>query len=181
MIAWAETERRRPAITKPGLPMANSNWRDAWVGTATIVVAVCLIVFLARPAPEDQKAAENNLILVAEFGRIDGLHIDSPVRLAGIDVGHVGAIALGENRRATVTLSIANPDLPIPADTAAVIETDGIFGEKYVELHPGGDFEVLSHGQRISYAQDSVVLESLLNQVVSRAKASKAASEDEAP
>lgn len=180
MIAWAETERQRPAITKPGPLMANSNWRDVWVGTATVVLAVCLVVVLTRSVPESQ-TAENNLILVAEFGRIDGLRIDSPVRLAGIDVGYVSAIALGESRRAKVTLSIANPGLPIPADTAAVIETDGIFGEKYVELHPGGDFEVLSNGQRISYVQDSVVLESLLNQVVSRAKASKAASEDDAP
>jgi phospholipid/cholesterol/gamma-HCH transport system substrate-binding protein len=97
--------------------------------------------------------------------------------LAGIDVGYVGAIALGEGRRAKVTLVIGNPDLPIPADTAAAIETDGIFGEKYVELYPGGDFEVLSNGERVSYVQDSVVLESLLNQVVSRSKAS----EDETP
>lgn len=159
--------------------MANLNWRDVWVGTATIVIAVCFIVVLTRPIPEG-KAAENNLILFAEFGRIDGLRVDSPVRLAGIDVGYVGAIALSKGHRAKVTLSIVNPDLPIPEDTAAVIETDGIFGEKYLELHPGGDFEVLSSGQRISYVQDSVVLESLLNQVVSRAKASKAASEEEA-
>ena len=160
--------------------MANSNWRDVWVGTTTVVLAVCLVVILSRSVPNSQ-TAENNLSLMAEFGRIDGLRVDSPVRLAGIDVGYVGAIALGEGRRAKVTLVIGNPDLPIPADTAAAIETDGIFGEKYVELYPGGDFEVLSNGERVSYVQDSVVLESLLNQVVSRSKASKAAGEDETP
>jgi len=80
-----------------------------------------------------------------------------------------------------VTLAIFDSNLAIPSDTAAVIETDGIFGEKYIELHPGGDIETLSPGQRLSYVQDSVVLESLLNQVVNRAKTSRLAEQKDLP
>lgn len=158
--------------------MADVNWREVWVGTTTVAVTSITLAVLAMTGAGGVTNDQDSFVIQAEFGRIDGLGLDSPVRLAGLDIGFVSAIALNNEQRALVSLSINDPDISIPSDTAAVIETDGIFGEKYVELHPGGEFELLRNGQRISYVQDSVVLESLLNQVVSRAKVSKTKSKD---
>lgn len=159
--------------------MANSAKREAWVGciAAALVFSVIAFAFLA-PLPQNQGDTQG-LSIFAEFGRIDGLVVGSPVRLAGIDIGRVADVALTESQRAKVTLYIVDGGIQIPSDTAAVIETDGIFGEKYVELHPGGEFDSLSSGQNLSYSQDSVVLESLLNQIVARAQASAERAEEE--
>lgn len=161
--------------------MAEFDWREIWLGVGAAAITLVILVALTVGAPPTDTRGGPGFDLQAEFGNIDGLTAGSPVRMAGIDVGHVGSVSLGDHHRANVTLTIFDSNLAIPSDTAAVIETDGIFGEKYIELHPGGDIETLSPGQRISYVQDSVVLESLLNQVVNRAKASRAAEEKALP
>lgn len=56
-----------------------------------------------------------------------------------------------------------------------MIETDGLFGQKYVELRPGGSDRNLKNGARISFTQDAVILEDLVALIVQRAKAAQAA------
>ncbi|MBT4739371.1 MAG: MCE family protein [Rhodospirillaceae bacterium] len=161
--------------------MAEFNWREIRLGLGTIAVTLIILVALTVGTPQTDSSSGLGFDLHAEFGKIDGLTVGSPVRMAGIDIGLVGSVSLGDHHRANVTLAIFDSNLAIPSDTAAVIETDGIFGEKYIELHPGGDIETLSPGQRLSYVQDSVVLESLLNQVVNRAKTSRLAEQKDLP
>ena len=59
--------------------------------------------------------------------------------------------------------------------TAAIIETDGVFGSKYIEMVPGGTEAMLKSGARMSYTQDSVIIEDLIALIVQRAQAARAA------
>ena len=59
------------------------------------------------------------------------------------------------------------------ADTAAVIQTDGLLGAKYIELKPGGDETMLKPGQEISFTQDAMVLEELVGMIIDQAKAKR--------
>lgn len=68
-------------------------------------------------------------------------------------------------------------DVPLPEDTAAIIETAGLFGAKYIELQPGGALDNLAPGDSISYTQDAVILEELLAKIVARAKAARGLSD----
>lgn len=149
--------------------------REVMVGSLTAVIIIGILTATVFGPRLDNRGQAAGLRLISEFGRIDGLAVGSPVRLAGVDVGVIERVVLTDERRVEVTLIIGDASLPIPSDTAAVIETDGIFGDKYLELHPGGEIDTLTSGQRISYSQDSVVLESLLNKIVSRAKAGRRA------
>ncbi|MEQ8510713.1 MAG: MlaD family protein [Rhodospirillaceae bacterium] len=158
---------------KPGPQMVDLNRKEVSVGAVTLILVLGTLSLLVSGAPESQTPQSTGLRLTAEFNRIDGLSVDSPIRMAGIDVGRVSQLKLGNDKQAMVSIEIFDPSLPIPSDTAAVIETDGIFGEKYIELHPGGELELLKSGQQVAYTQDSVVLETLLNQVVARAKTNR--------
>ncbi|MFL2771628.1 MAG: MlaD family protein [Rhodospirillaceae bacterium] len=142
---------------------------EVWVGSVVAIVLLCIVLFAFLGFGLSNTDSAHGLRLKAEFGRIDGLNVGSNVRLAGINVGVVEIIKLQNNRRAQITLLINKVDLPIPVDTAAVIESDGIFGEKYVELYPGGELENLMSGQEIEFSQDSVLLEGLLRQVAEQA------------
>ena len=142
---------------------------EVWVGSVMAVVLLCIVFFAFRGFGLNNPDSVHGLRLKVEFGRIDGLNVGSKVRLAGINVGVVEIVTLKNNKRAQITLFINQADLPIPVDTAAVIESDGIFGEKYVELYPGGEFDNLMSGQEIEFSQDSVLLEGLLRQVAERA------------
>ena len=150
--------------------MSRTERREYLVGVLAFLVLVTILVFTAlanRRGPADQKDV---LTFTAEFGRADGIYVGAPVRIAGVDVGQVVRAGLSANRRAQLTLALNKP-VPLPDDTAAVIETDGVFGPKHVELRPGGDEKMLAPGSRIAYTQDSIIIEDLIALIVDRAKA----------
>jgi phospholipid/cholesterol/gamma-HCH transport system substrate-binding protein len=89
--------------------------------------------------------------------------------VAGINIGTVTAATLDDQQRAVLTFTLTQP-VPLPDDTAAVIETDGLFGSKYIEFRPGGSEDMLKSGGRMSYIQDSVIIEDLVALIVRQAK-----------
>ena len=150
--------------------MSRTERREYLVGVLTFLVLVTMLVFTAlanRRGPADQKDV---LTFTAEFRRADGIYVGAPVRIAGVEVGQVVREALGANHRAELTLALSKP-VPLPEDTAAVIETDGVFGPKHIELRPGGEDKMLAPGSRFAYTQDSIIIEDLIALIVDRAKA----------
>ena len=150
--------------------------REKLVGVIALYVGVLVLTLTAlgnRQESQDEVAAAT---YTAEFKRADGLHQGAPVRLAGVNIGRVGDVRLDQRYQAIMTL-ILNQNIPLPDDTAAIIETDGVFGSKYIELQPGGSEDLLESGGRIAYTQDSVIIEELISKIVQQAKAAAKASD----
>ncbi|MBY0431455.1 MAG: MlaD family protein [Rhodospirillales bacterium] len=137
-----------------------------------VLVVVALAIALAYGGGR-QKAAEGYPVL-ARFNRADGLNLGSDVRMAGVSVGKVSVQQLDSRFRAVVTLTI-RPGIPLTRDTAAVIRTDGLLGAKYIELVPGGAEEDIRPGGEITYTQDAMVVQELLELIVKQAQAERGA------
>ena len=153
--------------------MSKTERREYLVGVLTATFLVMALVFTAL-ANRDQQAAEPGVVtLTATFNHADGIRVGSPVRIAGLNVGTVTASALDAEQHATLTFSLTQA-VALPDDTAAVIETDGIFGSKYIELRPGGTEDMLKSGAHMSYTQDAVIIEDLVALIVQRAKDARA-------
>ena len=103
-------------------------------------------------------------MLYAYFSKTDGLNVGAPVRMSGLPVGHVFALDFGDNFLVRVTLSF-DRKFDLPVDSSVSIETDGILGSKHVELIPGADDELLESGDDLSYTQDVLLLDELLNKL----------------
>jgi len=113
--------------------------------------------------------------LLARFGRTDGLMLGGKVRLAGIDVGRVVDAKLDENFNALLTLDIKE-GYNIPTDSSAAIVSSAIMGGKYIEIEPGGDEEYLQPNEEFSYTQDAMVVEELVDRIISIGKANRSKS-----
>lgn len=150
--------------------MSLTEKRETLVGVVALTVIVAVLTLTALGNRASQHAKDGRVTYTAEFTRADGLRIGAPVRMAGMNVGEVGEAALGRRYQAIMTL-VLNDNIALPDDTAALIETDGVFGSKYVELQPGGSEDNLKPGARISITQDAVVLEELIAKIVAQAKA----------
>lgn len=136
------------------------------IGAAALVFGTAAIVTLYAGAADRSSAGYP---LSARFQRADGIALGSEVRLSGVNVGRVVGQRLDQSYRAVITMTVA-PGLRLSADTAAVIQTDGLLGAKYISLEPGGDERLLPPGGEIVYTQDSVVIEDLLETIISEAK-----------
>lgn len=72
------------------------------------------------------------------FDSVAGLDKQSAVRVAGVRVGKVEAIAVRpSDGKAVVTLDLENPDVRLHQNASAKVANLGLLGEKYVELDPG--------------------------------------------
>jgi phospholipid/cholesterol/gamma-HCH transport system substrate-binding protein len=159
--------------------MSRTERREFFVGTVTALVLIAVFTLTARA---NRRASDDpNLFhLSAEFGRVDGVHVGSPVRISGVSVGTVAAMKLDDHFRALVTMQL-NHAFDLPDDSSALIQTDGVFGAKFIELTPGGSDTLLKSGGRISYSQDSVIIESLIERIVNQAKANRKKAEQGSP
>lgn len=110
----------------------------------------------------------------ARFGRTDGLLVGDLVRLSGVDVGRVIDAKLDKNYNAILTLEIMEK-IKIPDDSSASIVSSGLMGPKYIEIDVGSSEDYIEAGGEFEYTQDALVLEELLDRIVSLGKAGRKA------
>jgi len=112
--------------------------------------------------------------LKARFDNIGGLKIRSPVRIGGVRIGRVAAIAYDDRKlEAVVTISIERSHSRIPDDSTASIFTAGVLGEQYISLEPGGSDDFFKDGGVIGETQSALVLERMIGKFMMGTGAAK--------
>ena len=154
----------------------HSTRKEKVVGGVTFL-ALVLAVLVSYSKP-DTSENDDAYEVSAVFGRVDGLDDEAEVRMGGVQIGHVVKADLNENYRAVIVMSI-DKDVPLPLDTSAAIHTDGLFGGKFIELEPGGEEDMLTGGSAIDMTQSSVVVEELLELIISEGKAKRKIKEED--
>jgi phospholipid/cholesterol/gamma-HCH transport system substrate-binding protein len=84
----------------------------------------------------------------------------APVRLAGVKVGQVTDVRL-KDYLAEAELAVAR-SLSLPKDTVASIRSEGLLGDTYVSLSPGGSLENLREGALVTRTEPAIDLSDLL-------------------
>lgn len=74
--------------------------------------------------------------ITLRFPTVEGLKVGSTLELAGVVVGKIRAISLGQDYSVTVTADV-NEDIKLPMDSVASIGSKGVLGDKVILLSPG--------------------------------------------
>ena len=112
--------------------------REARVGIFVLLGLIVLTFFTFRVSKWGL-IAEKGYRLTVDFDTASGLEPKSDVKMAGVPIGKVEEIQLVGNR-ARLILRI-NKGIRIPIDSIGSIQTQGLLGEKYVEILPGKDVQ----------------------------------------
>lgn len=145
--------------------MPSSPIRDLLVGLF-VLAGLGAIAYLSVQLGARAYTGAGGLVLTAAFDEIGGLTPRAPVVIGGVTVGQVRAITLDPSDfRAIVTIDV-DASLELPDDTAASILTQGVLGDQYIALEPGGSPDLLGNGGVIAYTQSAVVLERLIGKVL---------------
>ena len=100
--------------------------------------------------------------LQAEFTNVSGIKKGASVQVAGVVVGSVEEIALGDDNYAVITMRLDNA-LQVPVDSIASVKSQGIIGDKYIQISPGGDPEMFKEGELLTDTESAVDIESLIS------------------
>ena len=144
--------------------MTPSPIRDLVTGLF-VLAGLAAITYLSVTLGGFSIGARTSMQLVATFDEVGRLTDRSQVVIGGVKVGEVESIALDDDLRARVTLSV-DPSLTLSDDTSASILTSGLLGDQFVSLQPGGSDELLQSGDEIAYTESAIVIERLIGRAV---------------
>jgi phospholipid/cholesterol/gamma-HCH transport system substrate-binding protein len=128
------------------------------LGLITFIIILNLVI--SRKEIDEKKFNSFN----AKFNKIDGVNVGTDVVISGIKVGHVRNISINDNFP-QIFMSIEK-DIKITDDSSVSIQTDGLFGKKFLIIEIGGSENYLKNGDNFSFAEDSIVIEELLQKII---------------
>ena len=93
---------------------------------------------------------DNMYSLYANFSTVTGLREGNPINMLGLQVGKVEKFTMDqENQQVMVHFKI-NLGIEIYDDAIASVKTEGLIGDKYVAVDPGGGGDLLADGDTIT-------------------------------
>jgi phospholipid/cholesterol/gamma-HCH transport system substrate-binding protein len=132
---------------------------------------IFLVVLVDLMLIDRKKDQQDMMILSATFNKVDGLNVGANVMISGINVGFVKKINL-ENSYPKITMMV-NKNLKISNDSSISIQTDGLFGSKFLVIEIGGEENFLNNGDTFSYTEDSILLQDLLDNIIKLGESKK--------
>ncbi len=94
--------------------------------------------------------------LYAPFTTVSGLRVGSPVEMLGLSVGTVDRITLDQDKGRVVVEMQIRQGVKVYGDAIASIRTEGLIGDKYLSIDPGGADALLPPGGSITETQPAV-------------------------
>ncbi len=123
------------------------------------------VVFLVKLMLIDRGENKENFVeLYAKFNKIDGVNIGTSVVVSGIKVGEVKKIFL-ENNHPNIVMNI-DSNVNISKDSSISIQTDGLFGSKFLIIEVGGLDDRMKDGDKFSFSEDSIMVDDLLRKII---------------
>jgi len=134
---------------------------EIWVGLF-ILAGFLAFCYLAFNLGEVSFSNSRTMTIKAEFDNISGVKKGSSVQIAGVPVGKVTRVGLNTDNFAIVSIDI-DRTLKIPTDSTASIKSQGIIGDKYIQIALGGDSKLLQEGGALVNTESAVDIESLIS------------------
>ena len=128
-----------------------------------LIIGFCSFGWLALQLGEiSWLSGSRTYEIYAEFDNISGVKPGADVQIAGVVIGRVGDIILSSDELARATLQV-NKTIKIPVDSIASVKSQGIIGDKYIQITLGGDEKLYAAGDTLTDTESSVDLESLIS------------------
>ena len=123
--------------------------KETVVGIFVVIGLVC-IGYMTVKLGNVGFFGDNTYSLFAKFNTVTGLREGNPVIMLGLDVGKVEKFTMDqENQQVMVRFKI-NKGIEVYDDAIASIKTEGLIGDKYVAIDPGGGGDLLADGDSIT-------------------------------
>ena len=149
-----------PLLAMMGAPAKNGQPQKGGGMSSLLVLFLPLMIiwYFLLIRPQNKRMKDHKAMLAAV------VRGDEVVTSGGL-IGKVTKVMLGEDDRARVYLQIPN-EVVIYEDTVASVRTQGIIGDKYIRIIPGGSDEILRDGDFITETESAIDIEEMVSKYI---------------
>lgn len=106
---------------------------------------------------------DNTYSLFGRFSKVTGLRVGNQVNMFGLDIGRIDGFSMDQEAQVAVVEFKIKKGIIIYDDAIASIKTEGLIGDKYVEIDAGGGGEQLKPGDTITETESPVDIQELIS------------------
>lgn len=140
--------------------MAGSHTKTEVMVGAFVMLGIAAVGYLSVSVGNLEILPQDRYTVRARFSSVGTLKPGAPVRIAGVKVGTVSGLVL-RDYQAEADLSIRR-SVELPKDTIASIRTEGLIGNSFVSLSPGGSLQTLRPGDLVAQTEPAIDFADLL-------------------
>jgi len=126
-----------------------------------LLIGIFSLIYISVKLGKLEVLGNEGYTLYASFENAGGLKSGANVEIAGVKIGTVESVKLN-NYQALVGLTITR-SVKIQDDAIASIKTEGLLGEKYVEITPGASDKLLRNGGTIRETESAIDIQDLIS------------------
>ncbi|MFC6277407.1 outer membrane lipid asymmetry maintenance protein MlaD [Psittacicella hinzii] len=139
-----------------------------FVGLFILFVIGCFIYMALNVGFKFSSSTKNYYTVSATFTNVNGLKSNAAVKIGGLNIGFVERLELDPKTYEPVAvLRIESKYNDIPDNSTLSVKTNGILGDKYLDLRVGfdlpGQTTMLTNGSKITNTVSAVDLEDLIS------------------
>ncbi|MDR2017729.1 MAG: outer membrane lipid asymmetry maintenance protein MlaD [Syntrophobacterales bacterium] len=130
-----------------------------------IVFGIICVGYMAMKLGKVNLFGEDTYPLYARFTSVSGLRVGSSVDVYGIEVGHITGLTIDAERQMALVKMNVKKGMEIYDDASATVKSQGLIGDRYVKIDPGGAGEILKTGGLITQTSVPADIEDLIGKV----------------
>jgi phospholipid/cholesterol/gamma-HCH transport system substrate-binding protein len=131
-----------------------------------VVIGLFAIAYMTVKLGHVSFLVNDSYSLYAKFNTISGLKVGNPVDMFGIEIGRVEKLDMDQKDGLAIVELKINKGVKVYGDAIASIKTEGLIGDRYVNIDPGGATEPLKPGETITETQSPVDITELIGKYV---------------
>ena len=125
------------------------NSKETIVGIFVVIGLAC-IGYMTLNLGNVGFFVENTYSFYGKFGTVTGLREGNPVNMLGLEIGRVQKFTMDQENQQVVVEFKIDKGIEIYDDAIASVKTEGLIGDKYVAVDPGGGGDLLANGDTIT-------------------------------
>jgi phospholipid/cholesterol/gamma-HCH transport system substrate-binding protein len=126
-----------------------------------LLIGIISLAYISVKLGKLEVIGKPEYTVFAEFENDGGIKAGASVEISGVEIGRVNTVKL-ENYQALVELVI-NRNVKLQEDAIASIKTEGLIGEKYIQITPGASDKLIPNKGKIRETESAIDIESLIS------------------
>ena len=128
-----------------------------------VLVGLLAIAYMSIKLGNVQMFSDKFYLVKADFTDISGLKVNAPIQMFGVKIGFVESISLNQEKGVASVNMLIDKDVKLTDDAIVSVKTNGLIGDKYLKIAPGGLGDPVKPGDTLFDTNPTIDLEDLIS------------------